>query len=62
MMTSSNGNIFRVTGPLCVEFTSHLTNTDLDYQEQITIEFKFKYTFVRENEFENFVWYLNLHT
>ena len=23
MMTSSNGNIFRVTGPLCVEFTVH---------------------------------------
>ena len=23
MMTSSNGNIFRVTGPLCGEFTSH---------------------------------------
>ena len=23
MMTSSNGNIFRVTGPLCVEFTGH---------------------------------------
>ena len=22
MMTSSNGNIFRVTGPLCGEFTS----------------------------------------
>ena len=24
-MTSSNGNIFRVTGPLCGEFTSPLT-------------------------------------
>ena len=23
MMTSSNGNIFRVTGPLCGEFTGH---------------------------------------
>ena len=23
MMTSSNGNIFRITGPLCREFTSH---------------------------------------
>ena len=23
MMTSSNGNIFRVTGPLCGEFTDH---------------------------------------
>ena len=23
LMTSSNGNIFRVTGPLCKEFTSH---------------------------------------
>ena len=23
MMTSSNGNIFRVTGPLCWEFTNH---------------------------------------
>ena len=23
MMTSSNGNIFRVTGPLCGEFTVH---------------------------------------
>ena len=23
MMTSSNGNIFRVTGPLCREFTGH---------------------------------------
>ena len=23
MMTSSNGNIFRVTGSLCGEFTSH---------------------------------------
>ena len=23
MLTSSNGNIFRVTGPLCREFTSH---------------------------------------
>ena len=23
MMTSSNGNIIRVTGPLCGEFTSH---------------------------------------
>ena len=23
MMTSQNGNIFRVTGPLCVEFTGH---------------------------------------
>ena len=23
MMTSSNANIFRVTGPLCGEFTSH---------------------------------------
>ena len=23
MKTSSNGNIFRVTGPLCVEFTGH---------------------------------------
>ena len=23
MMTSSNGNIFRVTGPLCEEFTGH---------------------------------------
>ena len=23
MMASSNGNIFRVTGPLCVEFTGH---------------------------------------
>ena len=23
MMTSSNGNIFRITGPLCVEFTGH---------------------------------------
>ena len=23
MMTSSNGNIFRVTGPLCGEFTAH---------------------------------------
>ena len=23
MMTSSNGNIFRVTGPLCVQFTGH---------------------------------------
>ena len=25
MMTSSNGNIFRVTGPLCGEFTGHRT-------------------------------------
>ena len=25
-MTSSNGNIFRVTGPLCGEFTGELTN------------------------------------
>ena len=25
MMTSSNGHIFRVTGPLCREFTGHLT-------------------------------------
>ena len=25
MMTSSNGNIFRVTGPLCGEFTGHPT-------------------------------------
>ena len=24
MMTSSNGNIFRVTGPLCGEITGHL--------------------------------------
>ena len=24
MMTSSNGSIFRVTGPLCTEFTGHL--------------------------------------
>ena len=24
MMTSSNGNIFRITGPLCGEFASHL--------------------------------------
>ena len=23
MITSSNGNIYRVTGPLCVEFTGH---------------------------------------
>ena len=23
MMTSSNGNIFRVTDPLCAEFTGH---------------------------------------
>ena len=23
MMTQSNGNIFRVTGPLCGEFTGH---------------------------------------
>ena len=23
MMTSTNGNIFRVTGPLCGEFTGH---------------------------------------
>ena len=23
MMTSSNGNIFHITGPLCVEFTDH---------------------------------------
>ena len=23
MMTSANGNIFRVTGPLCREFASH---------------------------------------
>ena len=23
MMTSSNGNIFRVTGPLCLEFNGH---------------------------------------
>ena len=23
MMTSSNGNIFRITGPLCGEFTGH---------------------------------------
>ena len=23
MMTSSNGNMFRVTGPLCREFTGH---------------------------------------
>ena len=23
MLTSSNGNIFRVTGPLCGEFTGH---------------------------------------
>ena len=23
MMTSSNGNIFRVTGPLCGQFTGH---------------------------------------
>ena len=26
MMTSSNGNIFRVTGPLCGEFTGHPWN------------------------------------
>ena len=26
MMTSSNGNIFRVTGPLCGEFTGHRCN------------------------------------
>ena len=26
MMTSSNGNIFRVTGPLCGEFTGHRWN------------------------------------
>ena len=25
IMTSSNGNIFRVTGPLCGEFTGHRT-------------------------------------
>ena len=24
MITSSNGNIFRVTGPLCGEYTGHL--------------------------------------
>ena len=24
MMTATNGNIFRVTGPLCGEFTGHL--------------------------------------
>ena len=28
MMTSSNGNIFRVTGPLCGEFTGHRWNFD----------------------------------
>ena len=27
MMTSSNGNIFRVTGPLCGEFTSPVNST-----------------------------------
>ena len=29
MMTSSNGNIFRVTGPLCREFTGHQRNFDV---------------------------------
>ena len=27
MMTSSNGNIFRVTGPLCGEFTGTPVNS-----------------------------------
>ena len=26
MMTSTNGNIFRITGPLCREFTGHPLN------------------------------------
>ena len=29
MMTSSNGNIFRVTGPLCGEFTGHRFHYDV---------------------------------
>ena len=28
MMTSSNGNIFRVTGPLCGELTGHPSQSD----------------------------------
>ena len=35
MMTSSNGNIFRVTGPLCGEFTGHrwISRTKAIYAE-----------------------------
>ena len=32
MMTTSNGNIFRVTGPLCWEFTGHRLVPPLKYQ------------------------------
>ena len=35
MMTSSNGNIFRVTGPLCGEFTGHrwISHTEVSDEE-----------------------------
>ena len=35
LMTSSNANIFRVTGPLCMEFTGHFQTNDLDEVENI---------------------------
>ena len=38
MMTSSNGNIFRVTGPLCGEFTGH---GDFPAQRPVTRSFDF---------------------
>ena len=41
-MTSSNGNIFRVTGPFYVEFTGHL-------QRPVTRSFDFSFIYAWTN-------------
>ena len=40
MMTSSNGNIFRVTGPLCWEFTGFDVSFDLHLNQHLSKQWK----------------------
>ena len=44
MMTSSNGNIFRVTGPLCGELTGHQWIPLTKASDTVDIKIKYKYT------------------
>ena len=53
MMTSSNGNIFRVTDPLCKEFTGHrwIPHTKTSDHYDVTVMPPYQNTLTRQNHF-----------
>ena len=65
MMTSSNGNIFRVTGHLCGEFTGHRwfetpSRPLWRHCNVLYIKWKKMFTSAMNGEISNFVWKLHI--